>query len=872
MRLQTRYLAMILLATTPPAFALDFFAGQLTAENMQQLPDGGLDAVGGLGDWLLSNGELCAVVSGADHATYLALEGGSLVDLWHCDLANDQWTVAHSQLNLQKDQIPPAEQIQAGTSKSDAWLETRGSRDGLETTVQYRLSRDNPQQLQITTSIKRRAPGAALTMFGAMVLHPRAALRPFSIDSVAPGNSRGFDHPDVDTTDTGSIMSSVSSTDLQILLGSPHIQPTISYGVKVDGATLTDAKGKTRDLNTFMIGGRDFTMFGAFSRPFPGFWPRTPGLVSFAIGQLFDLNDQEEFTFRETIHVAPRADAAVFTDALFSGDTVTGQLDTNQAGILISDTDAQTLTYLRPNEDGSFAARLPANITDFRLRVESPWSTTYFEGNSGSADLGALSIGAPARLLLPQGSPMSLLFSKAGEQHIFHNALTPLTIGGTRLLGGPEDYRLNLSGTSADPVEAQLPPGSYDVLASHGPEYSVTATRIELTAGEPTTLTIDPPTRQVLTPGLIGVDFHVHSGVSFDSSLQPRQRVIDFVAQGGEVLVPTEHNVTYDIQPVIAALGLSTVVHSFPGVEITGMARSAVAPTTIGHSNVFPVEVDSDAFMGGTLPFEGKRLGQVIGSYKERYPASVYQLNHPRTVAFDDDITFFNHLSQGKAFDPEQALATEANSSLIETLPGTRYRDIDFDAMELLNGESMDIYKLVRTDWFALLKQNQLKVATANSDSHVSSQLVAYPRSYVEVENDDPGSVKTEEIIAALKRGALYGSTGPILRVAMNDAGPGSMHIGKSGTLSIAVATAGWIEASQARIWINGELSETLSLNEEGRTQVEITASRDSFVFVEVWGEASDEYARILPGFEPFAFANPIFIDVSGNGWRYNEE
>ena len=42
-------------------------ATQLTPDNLASLQPGGPDAMAGLGDWLLSNGSLCAAISNIDH-------------------------------------------------------------------------------------------------------------------------------------------------------------------------------------------------------------------------------------------------------------------------------------------------------------------------------------------------------------------------------------------------------------------------------------------------------------------------------------------------------------------------------------------------------------------------------------------------------------------------------------------------------------------------------------------------------------------------------------------------------------------------------------------------------------------------------------
>lgn len=869
-----------------PVYSADYYAAQVSASSEYPLPAGGMDAMGGVGDWLLSDGDICAVISDSNHASFLAAEGGALIDLWHCDAANDQWSVSHAQLNLQKDQIPPTDTITAGTQDGAAWIEVAGRRNGLHTAVRYQLAESHPGALLVESTVSRVEEGPRLGMFGAIILHPGASLRPFALDSQEAAASRGFQLDAIDTTKPASILSSVSASDTQILIGSRHIAPGITYGVRTLEALHIDTDGRARPVTPFMLGGREFSLFGAFTQPFPGFWSRTPGMISFALGQIRDLGVGETFVYRQSIAVNRHADAAVVTDQIYRGAVVSGTLNSAQAGITVTDDNGTPITFVRPADHGGFSFRLPRSVDSFRLVIETPWGQTQLahttgrtdsNATSGAADidlgaidLGAIDLGEPAQLLLPRGRVMSLMLLQGDERTLFNSELSTLTVGNARALGGAASYRISLAGSSADLPSVALAPGQYRVIASRGPEYSVTETQLTLSAGQRHTLEIADPVRQVDSSGLIGVDLHVHSGISFDSSLPLQQRVKDFVAQGGEVLVPTEHNVTYDFGPIVEAMGLDDKLLTFPGVEITGMARSAAAPTTIGHSNVFPVAPLAGAFMGGTLPFEGKRLGQVIADYKAAFPQSIFQLNHPRTEIHDDDVTFFNHLSQGVAYDPALPVDAPGNHTLVEPLPGTHYRDIDFDAIELLNGPSMDVYALVREDWFSLLRQNFYKVATANSDSHSSHETVAFPRNYVVVARDDPAQVGVEEIVSAIKRGAVYGSTGPIIRVDIDGAGPGDTHPKNAGMLNIHIDHAPWVPVAQIRVWLNGELWQTLPVDKAGTTSLPVVVERDSFVFVEVYGQAQQMYARLLPGFTPFAFANPVFMDVAGDGWQYD--
>jgi len=107
-----RIIILLVISVTAAHNSLaDYRAYKITADNITQLPIGGMDAIGGVDDWLLSNGQLCAVISAPHHQTYLSLHGATLVDLWHCDRANDQWVTIHDQHNMDKMKIAVPQQV-----------------------------------------------------------------------------------------------------------------------------------------------------------------------------------------------------------------------------------------------------------------------------------------------------------------------------------------------------------------------------------------------------------------------------------------------------------------------------------------------------------------------------------------------------------------------------------------------------------------------------------------------------------------------------------------------------------------------------------------------------------------------------------------
>jgi hypothetical protein len=473
-----------------------------------------------------------------------------------------------------------------------------------------------------------------------------------------------------------------------------------------------------------------------------------------------------------------------------------------------------------------------------------------------------------ATLQLPAGKIMHLVFkgiNGTSDPVLFPDPLD-FRVGGKRFERDISSNRFSLTGSKNDLRELSLPPGSYRVYALRGPEYSLTHTDIQLRANEKFTLVIDTPKRIVDTPQWIAADFHVHSEYSFDSTLPVQQRIADFLSQGGEVMVSSEHKNTVDFSPHIKAMGLQDQLVSLTGVELSGMSHTPKIPRTIGHSNVFPVQAKPQQFFGGTLPHENLRLGEVIGAYKKRYPDSVFQLNHPRAAQTPDaDIHFLDHLSINKGYDPTLPLKDEQNNSLLEKQPGSLYRDIDFDAMELLNGEDIASYERVRADWFSFLQQGYHKTGTANSDSHRAEQLVAMPRNYVymgsvPVKNDSIRHFDQQAFIQSIQSGDLIGSTGPLLDITLEDKRMGETFVGKSGVLKIDIQSANWIPVDSLSVYVNGKLAHQQSIKNPGTYNVPLTFTADGFVTVEIKGKASEDYAAVYPGFYPFAFSNPVYV------------
>jgi len=114
-----------------------------------------------------------------------------------------------------------------------------------------------------------------------------------------------------------------------------------------------------------------------------------------------------------------------------------------------------------------------------------------------------------------------------------------------------------------------LPPGQYRIVVTRGIEYGHLVRQIKL---EPEgTLTIKGTLKRLVdTKGWVSADYHNHSTPSGDNTCGTDDRIINLAAEHIEFAPTTEHNRLYDWRPHIEKLGLTNHVQTVPGLELTG--------------------------------------------------------------------------------------------------------------------------------------------------------------------------------------------------------------------------------------------------------------------------------------------------------------
>ncbi len=403
----------------------------------------------------------------------------------------------------------------------------------------------------------------------------------------------------------------------------------------------------------------------------------------------------------------------------------------------------------------------------------------------------------------------------------------------------------NVAYTHDGQLNVEVPPGSYTVRVTRGPEYAVFEKNVDITAERGQALQVSLA-RVVDTPGWIGADLHVHAAPSPDSSVTLEDRVTSLAGEGVEVAVATDHNHVTDYASAIDKRNLVGALRGITGVEITTVGW--------GHFNCYP-------YPGGERPpqFAGVVPWEIFADARALSPRSLIQVNHPRMSG----IGYFRRLELSSDKPPR---AEEGFS-------------FDFDTLEVVNGfdlESPSVIEASLRDWFTLLDYGYAYTAVGNSDSHnLAFQWPGSPRTYVAAVDDRPEAVTAGEIASALLKGRAVISNGVFATVRVAGVGePGDLVPTERGRALVEVTAraAPWVDVSRVELWVNGSLALKTALPRKvGARGIyglrhELVLERDSWIVAIVRGDRPLGETFPEARGTPLAIVNPVFVDFDGDG------
>ena len=453
-----------------------------------------------------------------------------------------------------------------------------------------------------------------------------------------------------------------------------------------------------------------------------------------------------------------------------------------------------------------------------------------------------------------------------------------------RVRGGNHQYQ-----THDGVVTQQVPPGSYVLRVTLGPEYDLFERRVEVDEGqtEDVEATMN---RSVDTKGWISTDYHAHSTPSGDNYCNTRDRIINFAAEHIEFAPTTEHQRLYDWSPQIEQLGLSDRIKTVPGIELTGSGQ---------HFNSFPIEADPLSQNGGAPLWHFdprinavtlRNWGTPTLAQGSRIDPAVNARNRIRLLGGGPDRWVqANHPDVGAVF-------FDRNRDGVEDGGFAGFEEL-IDAAEVWSAEILNLNPNYNArsganrtfGWLQMLNQGRLVWCVAVSDAHrIFGNGVGGWRTYVPSSTDSPAELDHEEIVRNSKAGRMMITNGPFLEVTTSDGLPIGSSVISEGfiDLKVRVQTPNWLEIDRVQVLVNGrqpeqynfKKSEIPGMFRDGVVHfdetIRVLLQQDAHLIVVAIGEESniEKGWGLNPYGEmhPVAYTNPIYVDVDGNGFQAN--
>jgi len=425
--------------------------------------------------------------------------------------------------------------------------------------------------------------------------------------------------------------------------------------------------------------------------------------------------------------------------------------------------------------------------------------------------------------------------------------------------------------------QQKIDPGTYEVIVSYGPEYDAEVFEISTAYGTTASLKATL-TRVVDSPGWVSTDFHSHSSPSGDNASSQRGRVLNLLAEHVEFAPCTEHNRIDTYATHLETLDVVDLLATCSGMELTS------SPGSLNHHNVFPLVHKPRTQDGG-----GPRTAQSPEMQIERIALwdddseKLVQQNHPNIGWM-----FFDRDKDGEAdagYDKMHGLM-----DVIEVRPPSGMFAAPFTA-DGQGGDLADKPNNRMFEWVQTINQGHRVPGVGNTDSHANFHGSGWSRNYVKSRSDDPAEIDTMDMVRASQRGNIVMTNGPYLEVEIRSdnetASPGDDLAASDGKseLDIRVQSPNWFDVDRVQVFVNGRPDPALNFTRASHPDffndgtvnfdqtIPLEFDSDAHVIVGVIGEDSELGPVVGPrrsGDKPVAIANPVFVDVDGNGFEAN--
>ncbi len=535
----------------------------------------------------------------------------------------------------------------------------------------------------------------------------------------------------------------------------------------------------------------------------------------------------------------------------------------------------------RAGADGRLELMLPQGTGGWRASAETVGrgrADAAFDPTTAGPVQISLDLPLPGvvvgRVTDPQGAPLPCKIQFRGRRAVGAEASSPDPDF------GPDSGHTavkNLVYSHDGRFRQEVPPGDYEVIVSYGPEYDAAFVPLTVERGRETPLEA-VLRRSVDTRGWISSDFHSHATESGDNTTSQFGRVQNLLCEHIEFAPCTEHNRISSYDAHLERLGATDRMATCSGMELTG----SLLP--VNHQNAFPlVERRHRQDGGGPTVNDADPLAQIErlalwddGSEK------VVQMNHPHLVQVLGD----------RDTDGSQDGGFEGMLGFVDVVEVHPPHEIF-----AVPPPRDDPRKQTSTIfvWMQMLNLGYRVPGVVNTDAHYTFHGSGWLRNWIASPTDDPAKVAITDVIKASESGRIVMSTGPFLEARLTAAaggnertvGPGDEVADADGAVKLAVRVQcpNWLDVDRVQVFVNGRADPALNVSRREQPALfsrdavrfehtfPIMLTGDAHLIVATIGEASGLGPVMGPehaGKKPVAVANPIFVDVGGDGFTPN--
>ena len=308
---------------------------------------------------------------------------------------------------------------------------------------------------------------------------------------------------------------------------------------------------------------------------------------------------------------------------------------------------------------------VPLDVQAGKTYVLAPSLPTPARIRIQTTDNGGIALPAKATIVR-LGADDKPLYRDGGRRPYF---------GQGRLGLGVQSLDFAMDGKFDVPVQA----GRYQIVVSHGIEYSVHDTKVALSEGQEHIIQAALQ-HEVDTTGWATGDFHLHAQPSFDSGMPLDTRVKTIAAEGVDYVASTDHDVLSDYLPFVRNLGIEQWLKTVVGSEVTTLE--------IGHYIGFPLQYKQlDQPSHGSVDWYCLPSDQVLDAILAR-SGFESKSDRPTTIIAHPRDGFLGWAYQA-GFNAYSL--TRVASMLESDNMSLRTVACDHDAMEVFNGKRFDL-------------------------------------------------------------------------------------------------------------------------------------------------------------------------------------